>query len=130
VGAVLVVMAAVDAQHVLEMSATEDENPIETVGAERPDPAFGIGVRVRGLDWCPDHLDALGVKDLVERVAELLVAIVDQESERVVVTELHDEVARLLHDPGPSGSETLSVSADSVYQLDPPRTRFRPSTRG
>jgi SAM-dependent methyltransferase len=28
------------------------------------------------------------------------------------------------------GSETLSVSADSVYQLDPPRTRFRPSAQG
>jgi hypothetical protein len=34
-------------------------------------------------------------------VAELLVAIVDQESEWLVVTELHDDVARLLHDPGP-----------------------------
>jgi len=40
-------MPSVDAQHVLEMSTTEDENPIETFGAESSDPAFGVGVRVR-----------------------------------------------------------------------------------
>jgi hypothetical protein len=52
-------MPAVDTQHVLEMSATEDENPIETVGADCPNPAFGVGVRIRGLDRRPNHLDAL-----------------------------------------------------------------------
>jgi putative transposase len=30
----------------------------------------------------------------------------------------------------PWGSETLSVSADSVHQLDPPQTRFRPAIKG
>jgi hypothetical protein len=82
-------MPAVDAEDVLQMSATEDENPIETVGAECANPAFGVGVRVRGLDRRSNHLDALRVEDLVERVAELLVVVVDQESERLVLAELH-----------------------------------------
>jgi hypothetical protein len=34
-------------------------------------------------------------------VAELLVAIENQESERLILAEFHDEVARLLGDPGP-----------------------------
>ncbi len=92
-------MPAVDAQHVLEMSATEDENPIETGGTQCPNPAFGVGVCVRGLNWRPNHLDALRVEDLIERVAELLVAIVDQELERLALAEPHDEVPRLLRNP-------------------------------
>jgi len=47
---VFVVVAAVDAEHVLEVAAAEDEDPVETVGAERADPALGEGVRVRGLN--------------------------------------------------------------------------------
>ena len=47
--AVLVVMATVDAEHVLEMTSAEDEDPVEAVGAERSYPAFGVGVRVRRL---------------------------------------------------------------------------------
>jgi hypothetical protein len=38
---VLVVVAAVDAEHVLEMAAAEDEDPVETPGAERAHPALG-----------------------------------------------------------------------------------------
>jgi hypothetical protein len=67
----------------------------------------------------------LGVKDLVERVAELLVAIVDQESERVVVTELHDEAAHLLHDPGSGVSKLLIHARNESF---PGRTEFWPRT--
>jgi hypothetical protein len=98
-GPVLVVMPAVDAEHVLEMPAAEDENPVEAVGAERPHPALGVGVRVGRLDRRADHLDALGAEDVVEPVAELLVAIMHQQPEGLVIAELHDEVARLLCDP-------------------------------
>ena len=74
---VLVVVAAVDAEHVLEMTAAEDEDSVEAVSADCAHPALGEGVRVRGLDRRADHLDALRSEDLVEGVAELRVAIVD-----------------------------------------------------
>jgi hypothetical protein len=79
---VLVVVAAVDAEHVFEVASAEDQDPVETVGSDGADPAFGEGVRVRRLNRCPDHFDAVGVEDLVERVAELAVSIVDEEPER------------------------------------------------
>jgi len=100
---VLVVVAPVDAEHVLEMAAAEDEDPIETVGANRAHPPLGEGVCVRRLHWAADYLDALAAEDLIEGVAELRVAIVNEKSKRLLVTELHDEVARLLGDPAPSG---------------------------
>jgi hypothetical protein len=100
---VFVVVAAVDAEDVLEVAASEDEDPVEAVGAQRSYPAFGVGVRVRRLDRRADHLDALGAEDLVEGVAELRVAVVDEQPERVLVAELHAQVARLLCDPAPVG---------------------------
>src|SRR6266508_2641956 len=55
---VLVVVAAVDAEHVLEMAAAEDEDPVDAVGANRTHPTLGEGVRVRGLDRRANRLDA------------------------------------------------------------------------
>jgi hypothetical protein len=74
---VLVVVAAVDAEDMLEMTPAEDEDPVEAISADRAYPTLGVGVRVRGLNGRSDHLDALGAKNLVEGVAELRVAIVD-----------------------------------------------------
>jgi hypothetical protein len=95
----LVVVAAVDAKHVLEMAAAEDEDPVEAVGTNCAHPTLGEGVCVRRLDRRADHFDAFRSKDLVEGAAELAVAIMDEEPERLLVLELHGEVARLLGDP-------------------------------
>jgi hypothetical protein len=43
----LVVVAAVDAEHVLEVASAEDQDPVEAVGSDRPDPPLGEGIRVR-----------------------------------------------------------------------------------
>ena len=43
---VFVVVAAIDAENVLEMAATDDEDSVETISAERADPALGVSVRV------------------------------------------------------------------------------------
>src|SRR5919201_3578060 len=112
---VLVVVVAVDADHMLEVAAAEDEDSIEAVGADRADPALGEGVRVRRLDGRADHLDALAPEDLVEGVAELRVAVVDEKPERLLVAELHDQVAGLLDDP----AAIRIRGAGDV--LDPPR---------
>jgi hypothetical protein len=111
---VLVVVAAVDAEHVLEVAAAEEEDPVEAVGANRAHPTLGEGVCVRRLDRCADHLDALCPKDLVERAAEPRVALVDEEPERLLILELDGEVARLLGDPA---SVRVRAAGDV---LDPP----------
>src|SRR5262249_24759921 len=90
-------------------------DPVEAFGADATDPALGVGVRVRRLRWRADRLDVLAAEDLVEGVAELAVAIVDQEPERLLVAELHDEVPRLLRGP----AAVRIRGAGDV--LDPPR---------
>src|SRR6266536_361542 len=107
-------MAPVGAEHVFEVAAAEDEDPVEAVGANRAYPTLGEGVRVRRLDRRADHLDAFRPKDVVERAAELAVAIMDEEPERLLVRELDGEVARLLGDPA-----SVRVRAAGEV-LDPP----------
>jgi hypothetical protein len=60
------------------------------------------------------HLDAFRPEDLVERAAELGVAIMDEKPERLLILELHGEVARLLGDPA---SVWVRAARDV---LDPP----------
>jgi hypothetical protein len=79
---VLVVVAAVDAEDVLEVAAADDEDSVEAVGAHRAYPAFGVGVRVRRLDRRTDHRDLLAPEHLVEGMAELRVPVVDEKPER------------------------------------------------
>src|SRR6266536_3286580 len=107
-------MAPVGAEHVFEVAAAEDEDPVEAVGANRAYATLGEGVRVRRLNRRADHLDAFRPDDLVERVAELGVAIMDEEPERLLVRELHGEVARLL-----GGRASVGVRAAGDV-LDPP----------
>jgi hypothetical protein len=126
VRSVLVVVAAVDAEHVLEVPAAEDEDPVEAVGANCADPAFGVGVRVRRLDRCADHPDPFGAENVVEGMAELRVAIVDEEVERLSLAKLHDEVASLLGHP--EGFKmpvrrvrpvvALSLIGSAIYMVD------------
>jgi hypothetical protein len=54
-------------EHVFEVAAAEDQPP-RTV-ANNP---FGIGVRLRRPDGCPDHPDPFVVEDLVEGALNLL----------------------------------------------------------
>ncbi len=94
---VLVVMPMVDAQHALEMTAAKDKHPVEAISAVGSHPTCGIGVR--RLNRCADYLDLAGTEDLIERAAELRVAIVDEKPERLLIAELHHQVARLLSSP-------------------------------
>jgi hypothetical protein len=55
VRSVLVVVLAVDAEHVFEVPSTEDQDPVEAVGADRANPALGVGIGVRCLDRRVDH---------------------------------------------------------------------------
>jgi hypothetical protein len=73
----LVEVADVDAEDVLEVTAADDQEPVETLPSDAADPAFGVGVRVRRQHRRPDDLDAFAAEDGVEGAAELRVAVVD-----------------------------------------------------
>lgn len=74
VWALAVVVAGVDAEHVLEVAPADDQQPVETFGADRAHEALGVGVRLRCTDRRVDDLDPLAEEDLVEGCAELAVA--------------------------------------------------------
>jgi hypothetical protein len=80
VGTLAVVMRRVDAEHTFEVAATDDEQPVEALGADSADEALGVGVRLWCADWFLDHRDAFAAEDLVEGGAELAVAVMDQEA--------------------------------------------------
>jgi hypothetical protein len=109
---VLVVVAAVDREDVVEVAPPEDQDLVEAIGANRAHPALREGVRVCRLDWCADHLDAFGAEDLLEGVAELGVPVVDEEPERPLVTEVRDQVARLLGDPA-----SVRLALEAMYSI-------------
>jgi hypothetical protein len=94
-------MAGIDAQDVLELAAAEDQQPVEALTTNAADPALGVRIRVRRLDRRPDHSDSFASEDVIEAAAELGVAIVNQEAERLLtIVEVHQQVARLLRGPG------------------------------
>jgi hypothetical protein len=96
-----VVMVGIDTQHLFELAAAEDQQPVEALATHAADPALGVCVRVRCLDRCADHGDPFGFEDVIEAAAELGVAIVDEEAERLLaIVARHQQVARLLGDPG------------------------------
>jgi hypothetical protein len=51
-------MLPVDVEHVLEVPAAEDEDPVEIVVSDGAHLALGTGVRVRRLNGCADYVDA------------------------------------------------------------------------
>jgi hypothetical protein len=64
VGALAVVVGRVGVEHCLEVAAADDQQPVETLGADGADEALGVGVRLRCPDRCADDLDPLAAEDL------------------------------------------------------------------
>ena len=79
---VAVVVVDIDTEYLLELSPADDQDPVEAVAPDGADPALGERVRLRRAEGCADDLDTVASEDLVEHVAELAVAIVDQEANR------------------------------------------------
>src|SRR6266511_1460312 len=89
---VLVVTPDVGDEHVLEVAAAEDQQPVEALAADAADPALGMGARLRRPYRRFDDVDAFGAEDLVELAAELAVSITDQELRAdALVVELDQE---------------------------------------
>src|SRR5205823_8699079 len=78
----------------------EDQEPVETFPAHAAYSALRAGIRVRRLDRRSDDLDAFAGEDRVEGMAELPVAIMDQEAVAAGWSRRDpSQVARLLHHP-------------------------------
>jgi ABC-type uncharacterized transport system ATPase subunit len=66
----LVEMPDIRDEHVLEVTATEDQQPVEALPANASDPALGVRSRLRRPYRRFDHPDALGAEDLVKVAGE------------------------------------------------------------
>src|ERR1019366_8922342 len=100
---VVVVVDDVVGQYVLQVTATEDQHPVQTLTTHRADEAFGEGVGPWSPDWGANDPNALRAEDLVEARSELGVSVSDQKLDRVSpVGEHQAEVAGLLDSPRPS----------------------------
>lgn len=88
-------------QHALEMAVVEDQYSVQQLAAYGADPSFGDRVRPGRSHGCAQDADGLAGEHGVEHAGELAVAIPDQECELSrVIAEVHQEVPRLLGDPG------------------------------
>jgi hypothetical protein len=76
-----VVVLDVDPQHLLEVAAADNQQPVQALGADRPDPAFGVGVGVGRLHRRDQHLNAVRPEHVVEGARELRVAVVQDEAQ-------------------------------------------------
>jgi hypothetical protein len=88
----------VDVEHAFEVTAVEDQQPVETLGTYGPDEALGDRVGFRRSHRRPHDPGALATEDFVEGAAVLAVAVADQEPD-ALLGEVEAEVTRLLGDP-------------------------------
>jgi hypothetical protein len=91
VRAVPVVVLDVDPEYLLEMAETNDQQPVQALGADRPNPALRVGIGVRRLHWRNEHVGAFGAEHVVEATAELRVTIADKRAHRAAPLALHEE---------------------------------------
>jgi hypothetical protein len=100
VGTVAVVMLDVDPKDLLEVAAPDDQQPVQTLGPDRPHPALGVRVRRGCLHRRAEHLATVRPEDLVETAAELGVPVVDKKAHLAAPLAQHQQqVAGLLGDP-------------------------------
>jgi hypothetical protein len=64
------------------MTFAEDKDPVEALGADRPDEALGIGIRPGGSPRGANDLHTLRFEHFVERLTESMVSVVDEETQR------------------------------------------------
>jgi hypothetical protein len=112
---IAVVVREILGQDLLEMTASEDKEPVQTLSADGADKTLGERVRLWGSNRSHDDPDALGAEHLVEAGGELRVSVTDQELDLSgTLAQDETQVAGLLGDPPPTG---LAVD---TRESDPP----------
>ena len=125
-----VVMAFELAEYGCSVSSIDDQEAVEEFAADRSDEALGDRVR----PWCPHrrlndpYLDR--GEDRVEGSGELAVAVADEEPEALVgVVEVHEQVARLLCEPGSGRMGGDAQDVDSAGGVFDNEERVKPLQR-
>jgi hypothetical protein len=91
-------------QHRREVAPSGDQQVVEAFAAQCADEAFGDRVGPRRAHWGADDADVGAGEHRVECGGELAVPVTDQEPKLLgSVTEVYEQVAGLLGDPGPVG---------------------------
>ena len=104
VRAVSIVMGHVDRKHTEKMTLTKDQQMVQTLAASTTDETFHDGVRFRRLVRRAHRPNVRASQQLIEGAGELGIAIVDEEAHMLVpIVEIHEQVTRLLADPGAGG---------------------------
>ena len=79
-----VVVVDVGVEHALEVTAVEDQQPVEALRADGSDEALRDRVRLRRPYRCLHDPDSPAAEDLVEGAAVLAVPVADQEAHALV----------------------------------------------
>ena len=99
-----VVMVDKDANDPLEMLAVEDQEPIQTLRANRPHEPFRDAVGLGRAKRRSHDLYRLALEDPIKTVGELLIPIANQEAERLLALRQRlRQLPGLLRHPGPLG---------------------------
>jgi hypothetical protein len=73
----LVVVLDVDSEDSIQVRSPDDQQPVQTFGADRAYPALGVRVRIGCLYRRAQHVGAFRAEHLVERAGELGVPVVE-----------------------------------------------------
>ena len=102
-----------------KLLATDDQQLIEALPANRADPAFGDRVGVGRLHRRADDLAAGGAPDIIEHPGELGVSVADQElPRRSLIAKIDQQIASLLGNP-----QSRGMVGDAT-KMHPPAAKF------
>jgi hypothetical protein len=99
-GTMRVVVPGVDPKDLLEVTAADDQQPVQALGSDRAHPPFRVGVRVGRLQRRHKHLHTFRSEHVIKPAAELRVPIANKEAQPAS-SFFHDQqqVAGLLDGP-------------------------------
>jgi hypothetical protein len=114
-----VVVLGVHPKDPIKVASTDDQQPVQALGAHRPDPPLRVRVRLGRPNRRQQHLPTLRAEHVVEAAGELRVPITQQVPHPApLLAEHQQQVAGLLGDPG-----TVGIGGHA-RQVDPSRLVF------
>jgi hypothetical protein len=103
VWAMPVVVINEDAKDMLKMLGVQEQEPVETLRANRPDKPLRHSVRLRGAKRRANDLQPVTLEHSIDTVGEFLIPVANQESEGFrPVSQGPRQLARLLRDARPA----------------------------